>query len=34
MIELAADVTGRLDRALADAAPDLSRARIQALWDL
>jgi len=28
---LADDVAGRLDRALADAAPDLSRARIQAL---
>ena len=28
---LAGDVAGRLDRALADAAPDLSRARIQAL---
>jgi 23S rRNA pseudouridine1911/1915/1917 synthase len=30
-ILLSADVTGRLDRALADAAPELSRARIQAL---
>ncbi|HEY5106293.1 MAG TPA: RluA family pseudouridine synthase [Caulobacteraceae bacterium] len=31
LVELAIDVTGRLDRALADALPDLSRARIQAL---
>jgi 23S rRNA pseudouridine1911/1915/1917 synthase len=30
-VQLGADVGGRLDRALADAAPDLSRARIQAL---
>jgi len=30
-IVLADDVSGRLDRALADAAPDLSRARLQAL---
>jgi 23S rRNA pseudouridine1911/1915/1917 synthase len=30
-IELAGDVSGRLDRALADAAPTLSRARLQAL---
>ncbi len=30
-VRLDADVAGRLDRALADAAPDLSRARIQAL---
>jgi 23S rRNA pseudouridine1911/1915/1917 synthase len=30
-IQLGAGVAGRLDRALADAAPDLSRARIQAL---
>ncbi len=30
-VPLADDVVGRLDRALADAAPDLSRARIQAL---
>jgi 23S rRNA pseudouridine1911/1915/1917 synthase len=30
-VALGADVTGRLDRALADAAPQLSRARIQAL---
>ena len=30
-VELGSDVTGRLDRALADAAPQLSRARIQAL---
>ena len=30
-IELGEAVTGRLDRALADAAPELSRARIQAL---
>jgi 23S rRNA pseudouridine1911/1915/1917 synthase len=30
-VSLADDVTGRLDRALADALPDLSRARIQAL---
>jgi 23S rRNA pseudouridine1911/1915/1917 synthase len=30
-VELAADVGGRLDRALADAAPTLSRARLQAL---
>ncbi len=30
-VELGNDVTGRLDRALADAAPQLSRARIQAL---
>ena len=30
-IELGDDVSGRLDRALADAAPELSRARIQAL---
>jgi 23S rRNA pseudouridine1911/1915/1917 synthase len=30
-VELGGDVTGRLDRALADAAPQLSRARIQAL---
>lgn len=30
-VELAEGVTGRLDRALADAAPQLSRARLQAL---
>jgi 23S rRNA pseudouridine1911/1915/1917 synthase len=30
-VRLGEDVSGRLDRALADAAPDLSRARIQAL---
>ena len=30
-LELGAGVSGRLDRALADAAPELSRARIQAL---
>jgi 23S rRNA pseudouridine1911/1915/1917 synthase len=30
-VRLADDVSGRLDRALADAAPELSRARIQAL---
>jgi len=30
-VQLGEDVAGRLDRALADAAPDLSRARIQAL---
>jgi 23S rRNA pseudouridine1911/1915/1917 synthase len=30
-VQLGKDVAGRLDRALADAAPDLSRARIQAL---
>ena len=30
-VQLGDDVSGRLDRALADAAPDLSRARIQAL---
>jgi 23S rRNA pseudouridine1911/1915/1917 synthase len=30
-VRLDADVAGRLDRALADAAPELSRARIQAL---
>jgi len=30
-VDLADDVAGRLDRALADAAPELSRARIQAL---
>ncbi len=30
-VELACGVSGRLDRALADALPDLSRARIQAL---
>ena len=30
-IDLAEDVAGRLDRALADAAPQLSRARLQAL---
>ena len=30
-VQLGEDVTGRLDRALTDAAPDLSRARVQAL---
>jgi 23S rRNA pseudouridine1911/1915/1917 synthase len=30
-VQLGDDVSGRIDRALADAAPDLSRARIQAL---
>ena len=30
-VQLADDVTGRLDRALTDAAPELSRARLQAL---
>ena len=30
-VELGGDVTGRLDRALTDAAPQLSRARLQAL---